>query len=157
MYSSALSGVDWSYLRVGCFVSLCNKQVYEDYIHKVPVIFQNFHCESQTLLFSNLSRAIAAAASADEYWNLQRSDSRNTDTSAHDVAPFCGISLGWLTLPAPETGEFAELLLLCPLVRRVDPRVKSKSAVCTCLANSQVTKGKRSLVRIVRKYSLRYV
>jgi hypothetical protein len=57
----------------------------------------------------------AATTQADEYWHLHRSDCRNTTVYAHTTsrtAPTCDISLGSLTLPAPEAGDFVQLILL---------------------------------------------
>jgi hypothetical protein len=53
---------------------------------------------------------------ADEYWHLHRSDCQNSLIYGHTTSrnlPPCDISLGSLTLPVPESGEFVELLLLC--------------------------------------------
>jgi len=62
---------------------------------------------------------IPAATYADQYWNLLRSDCRNTLIYAHTtsrILPTGDISIGSLTLPAPEAGDFVELILLCKLV-----------------------------------------
>jgi hypothetical protein len=70
---------------------------------------------SQTLQSSYLSHMIAATTSADEYWHLHRSEYRNTLIYAHTTSrtlPACDISLGSLTLPAPEVRDFVELILL---------------------------------------------
>jgi hypothetical protein len=58
---------------------------------------------------------IAASTYADKYWHLYRSDCRTTLIYAHTtsrVLPACDISLGSLTLPAPEAGDAVELILL---------------------------------------------
>ena len=58
---------------------------------------------------------ITAATSAEQYWHLHRSDSRNTLTYAHKTSRTvtnCGIRVGSLNLPAPEAGDFEEILLL---------------------------------------------
>jgi hypothetical protein len=63
---------------------------------------------SRTWRSSCLSYVITTATSADQYWHLHRSDCRNTLIHAHTTSrslPTCNISLGWLTLPAPETGK----------------------------------------------------
>ena len=55
---------------------------------------------------------------ADELWHLQRSDSRNTLIYAHTSSrtlPTCDIGIRSRTLPAPEAGDFVELLLLYQL------------------------------------------
>jgi hypothetical protein len=70
---------------------------------------------SQTLQSSYLSHLIAATTQANEYWHLNRSDCRNTLIYAHTASrtlPTCDISLGSLKLPAPESGNFLELILL---------------------------------------------
>jgi len=58
---------------------------------------------------------IAATTYTDEYWHLQRSDCRTTLIYAHTTSrtlPPFDISLGSLTLPAPEAGDVVELILL---------------------------------------------
>ena len=53
---------------------------------------------------------------ADEFWYLRRSDCINTLTYAHTnsrILPTCVISLGSLTLLAPEAGDFVELIAKC--------------------------------------------
>ena len=58
---------------------------------------------------------ITAATSAEQYWHLHRSDCRNTLTYAHKTSRIVtnfDISVGSLNLPAPEAGDFEELLLL---------------------------------------------
>ena len=71
---------------------------------------------SQNLRTSSLSHVTAATMSADQYWRLQRSDCRNTLICARirlaRTLLTCGVDLGSLTLPAPEAGEFVELILL---------------------------------------------
>jgi len=66
---------------------------------------------SQALRSSHLSHVIAAATSADQYRHLHRSGGSNALISAHTTArtfPICDISLGSLTLPTPEAGDFVE-------------------------------------------------
>jgi hypothetical protein len=68
----------------------------------------------QILRSSYLSHMIVVITFADEYWHLQRTDCRNTLIYAHTnsrTLPTCDISLGSLTLPAPEAGDFVELIL----------------------------------------------
>jgi hypothetical protein len=63
---------------------------------------------SRTWRSSCLGYVITTATSADQYWHLHRSDCRNTLIHAHTTSralPTCDITLGWLTLPAPETGK----------------------------------------------------
>jgi hypothetical protein len=52
---------------------------------------------------------------SDQYWHLHRSDCRNILIYAHTTLRTvltCDISLGSLTLPASEAGDFVELILL---------------------------------------------
>ena len=52
---------------------------------------------------------------ANEYSHLQRSECRNTLTYVHTssrILQDCDISLGLLTLPVPEAGDFVKLILL---------------------------------------------
>ena len=65
---------------------------------------------TQTLRLSYCSHVIAA----DQYWHLHRSDCRNTLTYTHafSTLPICDTSLGSLTLPVHEVGDFVELILL---------------------------------------------
>jgi len=56
---------------------------------------------------------------ADQYRHLHHSDCRNTLIYAHTTSrtlPTGDISKGSLTVPAPEAGDFVELILLCKLV-----------------------------------------
>jgi hypothetical protein len=58
---------------------------------------------------------ITAATSAEQYWHLHRSDCRNTLIYAHKILrkiTNCDITVVSLNLPAPEAGDFEELLLL---------------------------------------------
>ena len=51
---------------------------------------------------------------AEQYWPLLRSDYRNTLVYAHTISRTvltCDVSIGSLILPAPEAGDFVELLL----------------------------------------------
>jgi hypothetical protein len=69
---------------------------------------------SQTLWSSYFSHMITAATSPDQYWHLHLSNCRKTLTYTHTTSRTvltCDINLGWLTLPAPEAGDFVELLL----------------------------------------------
>jgi hypothetical protein len=69
----------------------------------------------QTLRSLYLSHVIAAATYAEYLWQFHRSDCRNTLIYAYATSPnlpTCDISLGSLKLPAPENGEFVELILL---------------------------------------------
>jgi hypothetical protein len=69
----------------------------------------------QTLRSSYLSHVTAATTSADEYWLLHRSECRFTYTYAHMTSrnlPTGDISLGSVTLLAPEAGDIVELILL---------------------------------------------
>jgi hypothetical protein len=57
---------------------------------------------------------IAATMEADEYWRLHPTDWRKTRIYAHTTSralPTCDISLGSLTLLAPEAGDVVELIL----------------------------------------------
>ena len=65
--------------------------------------------------FSYLSQVTAAATQADQYRHRHRSDCTSTLIYAHTTsrtAPTCDVSLGSLTLPAPEAGDFVDLILL---------------------------------------------
>ena len=75
----------------------------------------NFRQVSQQLRSSYISRIVAAAKQADEYWILRCSCCRNTlCLRAHGFvhSPSLRHHTGSLTLPAPEAGDFEELLLL---------------------------------------------
>ena len=70
---------------------------------------------SQTLPPSHLSHMTAAATYADEYLHLHRSDCRTTliyEPMTSRTLPTFDISLGSLTLLAPEAGNVVELILL---------------------------------------------
>ena len=74
---------------------------------------------SPTNLTVHLSHVTAAATEADQYWHLHRSDCINKLIYAHTTlrtVPTGDISLGSLTLPAPEAGDFVELILQYPYV-----------------------------------------
>jgi hypothetical protein len=63
---------------------------------------------------SYVREIIAAATSADKHWHLHRSDCRNARIYAHKISlnvMNCDISVDSLDLPAPEAGDFEELLL----------------------------------------------
>ena len=69
----------------------------------------------QILRSSHLSHATAATTSAGEYWLVHRSDCRLIQTYAHITSrnlPAGNISLGSVTLLAPEAGDIVELILL---------------------------------------------
>ena len=73
---------------------------------------------SQTLPPSYPSHVTAAATLSDQYWHPHRSDCSNTLILAHTTSrtlQTCDISLDSLTIPAPEAGDFLELILLCIL------------------------------------------
>jgi hypothetical protein len=70
---------------------------------------------SQTLRSSYPSHMTEATTSADEYWLLHRSHCRITQTYAHKNSRTLrsgNISLGSVTLLAPEPGDIVELLQL---------------------------------------------
>jgi len=78
-------------------------------------LLQTLKRVSQTLRSSCLSHVTAATTSADEYWLLHRSDCRITQTYGHKTSrtlPSGTISLGSVTLLAPEAGDIVELILL---------------------------------------------
>jgi hypothetical protein len=59
----------------------------------------------------SLTNLMAAATFADEYWHLHRSDCSITPIYAHTnsrTLPTRDISIGSLTLPVPEAGDFVE-------------------------------------------------
>jgi hypothetical protein len=65
---------------------------------------------------------IAAIASPEEYGHFHRSDCRNTNLHTHTnsrTPPTCDVSLGSVTLPASEAGDFEELILLYVYVFRI--------------------------------------
>jgi hypothetical protein len=69
---------------------------------------------SETLRPFYFSHVIKVATLADEYWQLHRPDCRNTLIYAHMISRThltCDISLGSLTLRAPEARDFVELVL----------------------------------------------
>jgi len=64
----------------------------------------------------SLTALLPQHVAADEYWHLHRSDCQNPLIYRHTTSrnlPACDISLGSLTLPVLESGEFVELLPLC--------------------------------------------
>jgi hypothetical protein len=70
---------------------------------------------SPTLRPSYHSHVTAAATYADQYWHLHRADCRNTLIYAHTNSRTlltCDISLGSLTIPTLEAGDFVELILV---------------------------------------------
>jgi hypothetical protein len=70
---------------------------------------------SQTLRSSYPSHMTAAATSADQHWYLHGSNFRNTLISVHTTLrtlPTCDISLGSLTLPVLQAGDFMKLTLV---------------------------------------------
>ena len=119
------------HLHEGPLCSLCHsRQVWrintqlnaqQDYIHKVPVILHE-NCRSNSHKPSRpsyINHTTAAATQADQYRHLHRSDCRNKLIYAHTTSRTlltCDISLGSLTLSAPETGDFVELLSATQLV-----------------------------------------
>jgi hypothetical protein len=82
----------------------------------VPVIlYDNLQRVSQTLRSSYVSHVTTAVKQADQYWQLHCSDCKKTLIYAHTTSrtlPTCDISVSSLKLPAPETGDFVELILL---------------------------------------------
>jgi len=89
------------------------------------------------LIESYLSQVTAGATQADGFWHLHRSDCRDTQSYAHKntrILPVCHKSLGSLILPAPEDGDFVELVRLyiietsCRITvrREVNKTVKTK-------------------------------
>jgi len=83
---------------------------------KSPSLFNNdLQRETLKLYGPPPSHVIAADKQADQYWHLHRSDCRNTLTytyTASRTVPTFDVSLGTLTLPTPEVGDFLELILL---------------------------------------------
>jgi hypothetical protein len=64
----------------------------------------------------------AAAKKVDKYWRVHRSDYTNTLIYSHATSrtvPSFDFSLGSLKLPAPEAGDFVELILLHLFLRNV--------------------------------------
>ena len=85
--------------KVELELSVCLEQ---DCIHRVHVVLRD------KLQCRYLSHIIAE-------WYLHHSDFTNTPTYAHTVLRTlhaCDVSLGSLTLSAPESGDFMKLLLL---------------------------------------------
>jgi len=69
----------------------------------------------QALRSSYLRHMTATNSSSDEYWHLNRTYFTNTLTYTHTTSrtlPNRDINLRSLTLPAPEDGEFMELILV---------------------------------------------
>jgi hypothetical protein len=74
----------------------------------------NFNA-SLTNLTVLLSHVTAASTIEGEYWLLHRSDCKITQTYAHKTSctlPSGNISLGSVTLLAPEAGDIVELIVL---------------------------------------------
>ena len=81
-----------------------NIAVYWDYIHKVHVI-----------LHDNLQRESHkphVPPTSDTWLLLLRKQTNTGDSTAVTAEIHCDISLGSLTVHAPEAGDFVELLLL---------------------------------------------
>ena len=94
--------------------------------------------------FRSLGHMIAAAAFADEYWH-HRSDCRNILINAHTnsrILRLCDISLRSQTLPAPESWDFMELILLY-LTSEKDITVQhltvpgTRTRRCSCLSGGK--------------------
>lgn len=82
---------------------------------------------------SCLSQATAGDEQADEFWHLHHSECTNTLNYAHTnlrILPTCHESLGLLTLPAREDGDFAELVMLYRIPTSRLITVKTKLFLC---------------------------
>ena len=94
------------------------EELQSGYIHEAPVILHdNLQCESHKPYCPPplpQSHDCSCYVSK-QYWHLHRPVCRNTLIYAHTTSrtvQTCDISLGSLTVPAPEAGDFVELLLL---------------------------------------------
>jgi len=77
---------------------------------------RHFACQPSAQVHKpySLSSTTTATMWAHKYWHLQHSDSRNTFIYTQMTLctlPCCDMSLGSLTLHAPEAGDFMELIL----------------------------------------------
>ena len=130
-----------TYTRAHC-CSLCRSRqvwrintllkVQQDYIHKVPVILhenrlRRFSQTVKALLLQShdcscyVSRPILAPP---RLWLQKHADPRAYTTSR--TPSICDISLGPLTLLAPEAGDFVELLLLYKVYFSIMARKKNR-------------------------------
>ena len=90
----------------------------QDYFHNVPVILRDNNLQQESLKSYGPLTSITWQQLLRKRANtghVHRYEWRNTLIYAHTTSwtlPTCDVSLGTITLPAPEAGNFVELLLL---------------------------------------------